>query len=62
MEFHKINIRPITDKERIAIDKCKHEYALADRIWPLAICCVKCGYTLIKNPDGTVKEMYSPAH
>ncbi len=37
-----------------------HEYVVSEFIWPLAIVCVKCGHTLIKNPDGSVIEKYGP--
>lgn len=59
---HEMIVRPISNNERQKIDTCNHQYLPADNIYPLAICCVKCGYTLIKYPDGNEKEMFSPAH
>lgn len=41
-------------------DTCQHEYILCENVFPLAICCIKCGHMLVKNPDGIVAEGYTP--
>lgn len=42
--------------------ECEHDYWPCERIWMPAVCCIKCGHTIIQNPDGTITEKYLPVH
>lgn len=41
-------------------DSCNHKYVYCENVFTLAVCCIKCGHMLVKNPDGTVTESYAP--
>lgn len=48
------------NKEMDYTNGCNHEYVYCENVFPLAVCCTKCGHMLVKNPDGTVSESYAP--
>lgn len=54
------NRSSLSDEERPKeSDTCQHKYIFCENVFPLAICCIKCGHMLVKNPDGSVIEKYT---